>query len=406
MLKSAGYVGGLIAAFAAGGLASRYFWQPESGTAPRQNGGDVARPADLPPTVMALGRILPGDGVIEVGGPPGDRVATVLVSEGAAVGKDDELLRLDSFALRKAERDLAAAQLAEAEELVKRELEHADRLVAEAKLAAPSPELEQLDFDAQTARIELLEANLSLTQDDLRRLEELRSKDAALVAAQALAHQQLLVKQAEAELRAGEKLLAKARVASRHAAMQAEARLRSLAASRERIPAAAQLEALRKGLALAEARLELAIVRAPNDGQAVKVYAQPGESIGPGPLVLLTATAPMTVLAEVYEDHALRIRPGQKATVRSKALPAALTGQVERVGALVAGNAMRSLNPAASSEQRVVEAVIRLDAESAPLAARLLQLQVDVSIQVDEQASRDAGALSAADGQPAPDKTP
>lgn len=385
MIKRAALVGCLLLAMAAGALGYRFLWPGAAGeSVDARDAGSSPRStsAELPPTVVALGRIQPAGGMIELGGMAGDRVARILVNEGDPVEAHQELVRLDSFPLREAERDLAAAQLAEAEELERRELAHADRLLAEARLAVPSAKLVQLDFDAQGANIELLKANAALAHDDLQRLEGLKAKDAALVAAQDLAHQQMLVKKADAELTAAEQLLARSRAAAAEADAQAQAKLASLVASRERIPSSLRLDSLRKGLALAAAKLELSRLKAPRAGRILKLHANEGEAIGPTPLLLLADTSEMTVVAEVYEDRAFRIRPGQRATVKSNALPQTLAGTVERVGALVAGHAVRSLDPSASSDRRVVEAVVRLDAASAPIAARLIHLQVDVTIDV------------------------
>ncbi|MEO6027809.1 MAG: HlyD family efflux transporter periplasmic adaptor subunit [Candidatus Binatia bacterium] len=131
-------------------------------------------------------------------------------------------------------------------------------------------------------------------------------------------------------------------------------------------------------VALAEAELALAMVRAPVAGQVLKVHARAGEKVGPDGIAELGRTDPMYVVAEVYETDVGRVRLGQRATVSSPALDGVLEGTVERVGLMVGRKDVLGNDPVDEADARVVEVEVRLD-DGARVAA-LTHLQVEVAI--------------------------
>jgi HlyD family secretion protein len=142
--------------------------------------------------------------------------------------------------------------------------------------------------------------------------------------------------------------------------------------------ARSRLAGIRADLATARADAELAVVRAPRAGQVLKVHAHRGEKVGPEGILDLGTTQQMYAIAEVYETDVGRVHPGQRARVRSPALPGGLGGTVERVGLEVGRLRSLGTNPALKSDARVVEVEIRLDDSSA--AASLTYLEVEVLI--------------------------
>jgi HlyD family secretion protein len=133
-------------------------------------------------------------------------------------------------------------------------------------------------------------------------------------------------------------------------------------------------------LQAARAQLDADRVRAPIAGRILAVHARSGERVGPAGIVEIGQTDRMYALAEVYETDVARVRVGQRATVRSRALPQELHGTVERIGLTVGQLSVLSTDPAADTDVRVVEVLIRLD-DTAPGA--LTNLQVEVVIQPD-----------------------
>lgn len=384
----------IVAAFVAGGALAvtgyRYWYAPapstdgqsEAAPARTEKQQDPAVPATEPPPqeVAALGRIEPSGGVIAVGGTAGDRVRSVEVQAGDLVERGADLAILESHALRKEELVLTQRQLDDAKQQQSTELVFADSLVEEAEAALELTDLAQLDIDSQQARLTLAEASLAVAKNDLARLEGL---EANLVSARDLEHQRLLVQQAEADLNSAKSALVRLQRTAGVQRRQAEAKLATAKASRGRIASAASIATMEQSVALAERKLELAVIQAPAAGRVLDIQTRAGESIGGRPILLLANTDRMTVVAEVYEDNVRWVRPGQRASIDSDALADSLSGVVDRVGTVVAGNQASSLNPTERADIRVVEVEISLDSDGALLAAQLIHLQVDVTIRLD-----------------------
>jgi HlyD family secretion protein len=135
----------------------------------------------------------------------------------------------------------------------------------------------------------------------------------------------------------------------------------------------------RANLARAEGELELSRVRAPVDGQILKIHAREGERVGPEGIVEIGETASMYVIAEVYETDIGRVRVGQRATVTSPAFGRSFEGSVERIGLRIGRQDVLGTDPVADADARVVEVEVRLD-DPEP-AARLTNLRVDVLLE-------------------------
>jgi HlyD family secretion protein len=140
----------------------------------------------------------------------------------------------------------------------------------------------------------------------------------------------------------------------------------------------AQLEATDAERTLAVTQAELAVVRAPRAGQVLEVHARAGEKVGPEGILDLGATDHMYAIAEVYETDVVRVQPGQRARVRSPALPEELEGTVERVGLRVGRLESVGTDPTRKSDARVVEVEVRLDDGSS--VSQLTDLEVEVLI--------------------------
>ena len=127
-------------------------------------------------------------------------------------------------------------------------------------------------------------------------------------------------------------------------------------------------------------RVELArsLVRSPITGQILQIHARPGERVGPDGIVEIGKTKEMYAIAEVYETDIGKVKVGQRATVKSPALPEPLEGTVERIGLKVGKMDVLNTDPAAKTDARVIEVEVRLDASEA--AATLTNLQVEIAI--------------------------
>jgi HlyD family secretion protein len=129
----------------------------------------------------------------------------------------------------------------------------------------------------------------------------------------------------------------------------------------------------------AKAEIEQAFIRAPTDGEIVRIDTWPGEHVGADGIMEVAQVDPLYVLAEVDESDAGRVHVGQHAVISGTAFVGNLTGVVEQVGVKIGRNNLFSTDPASSSDSRVVQVWIRLD-DSVP-ARHLLDARVSVVLQ-------------------------
>lgn len=337
------------------------------------------RPNGTPTALAALGRLTPRGNVIEIGGLLGDRLEKLVVEEGNWVKQGTILGYLESHLERKAERDAIAAQLAEAKARLAAELTFLDAQIKEAEVGVEQAgKLDPLDVAAHKAKTQLLESELATAQTDLDRLQSLTTPGA--VSPQKLAQQVQVVSRFRHELAAAKAMLAKASAGQGLNRKRAEVVLETARAGRKKAETGAQLDSLAKNLALADVRLERTVLRAPRDGEILKVLSRPGERVDQKPILKMGDTRTMVAIAEVYETDVLLVQSGQRARVTSPALPQALTGTVDKVGRIIYKNDVHTIDPAASADARVVEVAIRLDPSET--ASRMTNLQVDVLIEL------------------------
>lgn len=364
-------------------VAAWHYFGPQPAAAPAPAPGAAAKPpaADVEPDdlrlVAAEGTLEPLSGLIDVGGLPGDRLLALRVREGSQVKQGDELAVLESLELRQAELDYAKAALRAAEERRPLEEEYGDILVAEARQGIELAARQQLEVDAQRAKLAPAEQGLRTIREDQRRVEPL---DESIVSAQERSHLALKVAQAEAEKVSAEKLLARLEQTVALGQAQAQGKLREAEVGKQRLVSALQLDTLRENVKLAEARLKLASVRAPADGTVLQVISRVGESLGARPILRLGDTSQMVAVTEVDESQIRRVGAGMEATITSPALDEELHGAVTDVGRLVGKNEVLSLEPTRSTDARVVKVRVLLDPPSAAIAASLVNLQVTVRI--------------------------
>jgi HlyD family secretion protein len=159
----------------------------------------------------------------------------------------------------------------------------------------------------------------------------------------------------------------------------AEASAASCAARRaEASVAESQIASAATVLALRQAELERAYVRAPFAGRVLDLKAKPGELVGAEGILDLGRVGEMYAIAEVYETDIRRVRVNQRARVTSAALAQALTGTVTQIRPHVHKMDEMGTDPAARKDARIVEVEIRLDDPAA--VANLTNLQVEVEI--------------------------
>lgn len=344
--------------------------------------------AALPPPrqvkVVALGRIEPASRVVQVSASEAGRIERLMVAKGDQVEAGQILAYLDRYGVRRAERDLAASQLAEAQAQLA-----AQRNLGQAQIQEATTRMGQVDgpqrsaIAAQVAAVQSLQAQLNVAEIDLARFQQLQRSGA--IARQELDRQQATVNQLRADVvnaKATQQRLEQARVSD---LTNAEAQLASVAANSTLAQLQSRVDSAAQALALAEAQLALTVVRSPQAGQVLDVLAYPGEAVAPGggPMVSLGDTRQMYVVSEVYETDISRVKLGQPATITSRngAFPGTLAGTVAEIGLQIAKNDVIDDDPAANADARVVEVRVRID--QSDVVAALTNLQVDVAIAIE-----------------------
>ncbi len=344
--------------------------------------------AELPPPqqvkVVALGRIEPASRVIDVATAEAGRIDRLEVEKGDQVQAGQVLAYLDTYDVRRAERYVAASQLAEARAQLAAETTLGNSQVQEASTRVGQIDgPQQAAIAAQQAAVESLQAELSVAEIDLARFQELNASGA--ISRQELDRQQATVNSLRADLGNAQSTKQRLEQARLSDIRNAQAQVVSAQATTTRAQVASQVDSAAQNLALAEAQLARTIVRSPQAGQVLDVFAYPGEAVSPadGPILALGDTRQMVVVAEVYETDIGLVEVGQPATITSRngAFAETLTGTVAEIGLQIAKNDVLDDDPAANADARVVEVRVQVDQSEA--VAALTNLQVDVAIDIE-----------------------
>lgn len=331
--------------------------------------------------VVALGRLEPQGEVVRVGGPTGERIQQLLVKRGDQVQAGDPLAYLESYGERKAERDYAASQLAEAQQRLQATTRYGESQIQEAQTrVAQAQQPGSAELQAQQAQIRELEAELELANQDLRRFEDLYQQGA--IARQELDQQISQTRQVREQLNNAQSTLTQIETERRTEIQNAQAQLRSEQTNLPLSQVQVQVQSAEQNLQLAQARLDRTIIRAPSSGRILNVLTQTGEAIGETGILDLGDTQQMYAVAEVYETDVSLVKVGQPVTITSRngAFDQPITGEVTEIGWQIFKNDVLDDDPAANADARVVEVKVRL-ADSRAVEA-LTNLQVDVRIDV------------------------
>ncbi|WP_404783668.1 efflux RND transporter periplasmic adaptor subunit [Altericista sp. CCNU0014] len=335
--------------------------------------------------ISALGRIEPAGEIVQVGGPSGERIGRMLVKEGQSVAEGQPIAYLESYNERLADRGVAQSQLKDALAQFSSTQQYGNAQIAEAQTRRSQADApKQKELAAQNATIARLKDELAIAQTDLNRFQSLKTSGA--VSQRELDDKRLAYQSKNGQLREAIAQRAKIQQEWNTSLRNADAQVQSARAEQGRSQAQIQVDTARSNLALAQARLERTIIRAPQSGQILKVLKKQGEALEPSVggssggqgIVELGNTSQMYVVAEVYETDVSRARVGQRAVIASSAFPGEIAGIVEQVGLKIGKNDVTNTDPAANTDTRVVEVKIRL-LNSRPVA-NLTNLQVQVLI--------------------------
>jgi len=359
-----------VAGIALGGAAVKFLWRNHV----ENSAAVAARPLKMSAKVSALGRIQPQGGVLNLGIPIPDRLLEIYpgIKEETVVKQGNALVRLESHAARALDLELIEQQLVDAgaklegiKKKGKAQIELDKLRVKQLKAIQP------LDLKLQDEQIKVLARQAVLAQENLQRLEALGSS----VSQQELEQQKLRVLQADTELTGARQKREKGEKAGELELQTANAQLAASEAALDSALREVPIKTLESQKRLAEIRLKETILRAPTAGKILRILAHPGELVGgQQPILQMANTDQIIVIAEVYETDIHRLRPGNSAIVKGRALPKELTGEVVQVGAMIGKNRVVDVDPTSDVDRRVIEVQIRLQESAA--AASLINNQV------------------------------
>jgi len=328
--------------------------------------GRAEEPKQVVPTVRssihALAHLEPRSGLVNVGARPGARILKIEVNEGDVVKAGDLLATLEGDDQAKLQLDLAVAQK-------KRALERRSRARRKAAL-----ERKQIDQSLE------LQQRALTTQ-----VETLRKKNAAAQAVyagmNAVGAVAKLPPKDQVELEAALYLLQSQTTKTQLELDELNVRKGLLADQRkledeELKDGGFEDEMLDRQVEIAGKALEQTRVHAPSPGTILSLNARPGE-ISSGSLVTMGDLGSIIARAEVDQADVGKLRVGDLARVI--VIDDAVAGKITRIGSLVGLNQMRSIDPRAAQDIRVVHVTIVLD--NPEPASRFIGMQVDVAIE-------------------------
>jgi HlyD family secretion protein len=134
-----------------------------------------------------------------------------------------------------------------------------------------------------------------------------------------------------------------------------------------------------------QAELDDYYVRSPVAGQVLKINTRVGEQVNTSQgIVELGRTQQMYAIAEIYETDVGKIRVGQRAAVVSEhgGFTGTVYGTIDHIGLQIKKQDILDSDPAADKDARVVEVKVRLDARDTPKVASLTNLQVRITVDI------------------------
>ncbi|MEM7595212.1 MAG: ABC exporter membrane fusion protein [Cyanobacteria bacterium P01_A01_bin.83] len=373
--------------------------------------------------VTALGRIEPQGRLIQLAPSPdlgGAKVAQLLVKEGDRVKLGQAIALLDNHQranaavelarqeIKVAQADLAIIKAGAKQGDIKAQAANLKRIKAEleGEIAADKAEIARLSAQLRTETLEKqatsdrLKAELANAESEFQRHQNLFQEGVITESefdsrSLAVATAQKAVMEAQAsynrtldtlrqEIDRAKAIARQSNDTLQEQIAEAEATLDSIGEVREVDVIKAQSEVDRVIASLRQAKedLELTILKAPKDGQIVKITTYPGEIVGEEGVVEFAQTSKMMVVAEIYESDIAKVKVGQTATIKSEtgAFEGEITGKVRHIGLKIGKQDVLNTDPAADVDSRVLEVKIHLDPHTSERVAHLTNSKAIVKI--------------------------
>lgn len=334
-----------------------------------QPGGGTSNPIAVPPeqvgttqpsrstirSVVALGRLMPDGKVITISPPYGAgdaRIEEIKVAVGSRVERGDTLALLDNSQSLEAAVESAEANVA----LQKATLEQTRRAVA-------------ASLEEAKAALERANAGAKLAEQDLRRVQELRKKDA--IAQADLDQAEAIASQAKRDVAKAEATL------SRYEFRDVEEQSDVVVAARKLDSSIADLNRARRDLARG-------VVIAPLAGTILDIHVRVGEKPGTKGILDIGNIQQMTAELEVYQSEIGSIMIGQQVELTANGISESFHGVVTEIGFAIERQTVIDDDPAANTDARIVKVEACLDEQSSKRAAKFTNLEVTGRIAVED----------------------
>jgi HlyD family secretion protein len=337
---------------------------------------------------VALGRLEPSSGVLQIASPSGQdgsRISALYVDDGSQVKPGQIVAVLDSSKRLKDSVQQAQAQV----EAARARLSQVKAGAKAGEISAQTAVIERLEADrtgsiaTQQATIDRLEAEMKNAQIEFDRFAQLYK--AGAISASERDRRQLTLETAKAQVveaiakQQQNQAVTIAELAEARAALDRIMEVRAVDIN----PVQAEVNVAIANLRQAQTELEQSYIRAPQWGRILKVHTRVGErvteSIG---IADLAPTQIMMVIAEVYQSDIHKVRVGQKVAIIGDSLPNKLAGTVTQKGEQIIRQTVFSNQPGENLDRRVVEVKVRLNPDDAQQVVTLTNLQVRVEIEL------------------------
>jgi HlyD family secretion protein len=343
--------------------------------------------ASSPLPVTALGRLEPEGEVIRLAAPvalDGDRLKELRVQVGDRVKAGQIIAVLDASDRFADEVTQAKAQV----EIAQAELARVQAGAKQSEIQAQEATIVRLQADlrggdaAQSATISRWQSEVRTAETELARFQQLYAQGA--VSSSVLDTKRLTAETTRAQLQ--EALSNRDRLANTLQAQVLEA-----TSTRDRIAEvrpvdiatkAREVDSAIAALKRAETNLAQAYIRAPMDGQILKIRTRLGEKVSNDGIVELGATDRMVAVLEVYQTEIDRVKVGQSATISGQSFQGEVKGIVSQVGLQVERQRQATNQAGENLDRRVIEVKVRLSPEDSRRVAAFTNLQVQGKIQL------------------------
>ena len=309
MLKLALLIVGISALGLAGMMATK-------------SASDQPVPTSQSTAIIARGRIEPVGRVITLHGPSeGGVVAALRVEQNDRVSAGQVVAVLDGYELRQSDLAFSEANMRLAE--LQRE-----QTIAGAKAA---------DLAAQSNVVSARTAQVARARSEWERRSALFQRN--VIAQQSLDQSKAELDQAQSELEQSSNIL------------RALTEIRSV----DEAVASARIAVEAANVERSRAQVSRMLVKAPSDGTILSIQTRAGEAISPDGILRMADVDRISVVAEIGEMDAPRLRTGVMVNVTSPALPSAVEGRVERIGQEVFRQKRPSSDILIGRDARIVE---------------------------------------------------